>query len=211
MYKSQIHPRCAFCMFMFAFVYMRGHRVYILTSVPLGSKVKTSGSTLTDDTWQSISECIWSRVYESLYLKYTAVDSTVEDQTFLLQMFAIPQTQAQLTFLQEGHKMSLEMVSGLQASLCVDFNRAQVCVYVWCIGLCTLSHTLRSGAIAAFMGAKCMHFSLICSYCSSCRSLGSVYYSVYACIYCSIWELHTAVVKHTHARTHKHTHTLHSV
>lgn len=58
MYKSQIYPRCGFCMFIFAFVYVRGYRVYILPSVPLGSKVKTSGSTLTDVTWWPISEYI---------------------------------------------------------------------------------------------------------------------------------------------------------
>lgn len=43
--------------------------LYVFTDIcsPQVKGVKTSGSTLTDDRWRSISVCIWRRVYESLY------------------------------------------------------------------------------------------------------------------------------------------------
>lgn len=116
------------------------------------SKVeKTSGSTLTDDWWGPIRVFIWGGVYGSLYLGHTAVDSynlVCWAPDLLIPSICSRRDSDAAHISLEGHKMSLEMVWGFEASLSVDFNWAQVCACLMYVGACTLF---------GFVSVECMH------------------------------------------------------
>lgn len=115
---------------------------------------KPCGSVLTDDWWSLIRVFIWRRVFSSLYLGHTAVDSyvtlSVQGKTSSLRAFTVPSTEAQPTFHWRDTKCLWKWFQGLRPqSVLILIEHKYLCV--WCMWACAVFGFVSVCACTIFM------------------------------------------------------------